>query len=283
MDKQGYLSVQKRTKRIDPDFLSLFAIFEKICNRWPPVNLKPHIFSNEGLALNRSFVQDSLKKKSRSGFVTRLGFRVHISLGMHKEYENASLCSFRPHSWSLPNAGQMELRDLRLVSLALACEQQTHFRSSLLRRQRSDDRKCVCCSQATLAPTVERSVHNVNIKENDNWKHTIALCMVTLTRSFFCRSREATSLSLSELYHNWSGTVYIRTVLRYYLKSNCCILTLSSNLWLFRRVQQKCKKVCAVRPARLFPSRNVKKCYYHSVSTDSEGAGDDKRRETPYF
>ena len=31
----------------------------------------------------------------------------------------------------------------------LACEQQTHFRSSLLSlRERSDDRKCVCCSQA---------------------------------------------------------------------------------------------------------------------------------------
>ena len=32
----------------------------------------------------------------------------------------------------------------------LACEQQTHFRSSLLSlRKRSDDRKCVCCSQAS--------------------------------------------------------------------------------------------------------------------------------------
>ena len=39
----------------------------------------------------------------------------------------------------------------------VACEQQTHFRSSLLslrkiaifRRERSDDRKCVCCSQAS--------------------------------------------------------------------------------------------------------------------------------------
>ena len=38
----------------------------------------------------------------------------------------------------------------------IACEQQTHFRSSLLslrkiaifRRERRDDRKCVCCSQA---------------------------------------------------------------------------------------------------------------------------------------
>ena len=34
----------------------------------------------------------------------------------------------------------------------VACEPQTHFRSSLLslRRERSDDRKCVCCSQATV-------------------------------------------------------------------------------------------------------------------------------------
>ena len=31
---------------------------------------------------------------------------------------------------------------------SIACEQQTHYRSSLLRRERSDDRKCVCCSQA---------------------------------------------------------------------------------------------------------------------------------------
>ena len=38
------------------------------------------------------------------------------------------------------------------VTLLLACEQQTHFRSSLLslrKIERSDDRKCVCCSQAT--------------------------------------------------------------------------------------------------------------------------------------
>ena len=42
--------------------------------------------------------------------------------------------------------------------LRLACEAQTHFRSSLLslrkiaifRRERSDDRKCVCASQAIL-------------------------------------------------------------------------------------------------------------------------------------
>ena len=33
---------------------------------------------------------------------------------------------------------------------SLACEQQTHFRSSL-NRERSDDRKCVCCSQASIA------------------------------------------------------------------------------------------------------------------------------------
>ena len=43
------------------------------------------------------------------------------------------------------------------ASLLLACEQQTHFRSPLLslppsifRRERSDDRKCVCGSQASL-------------------------------------------------------------------------------------------------------------------------------------
>ena len=40
----------------------------------------------------------------------------------------------------------------------IACEQQTHFRSSLLslrkRRERSDDRKCVCCSQANYRRAV---------------------------------------------------------------------------------------------------------------------------------
>ena len=43
------------------------------------------------------------------------------------------------------------------VCKQVACEQQTHFRSSLLslrkiaifRRERGDDRKCVCGSQAT--------------------------------------------------------------------------------------------------------------------------------------
>ena len=45
------------------------------------------------------------------------------------------------------------------VTFHIACEQQTHFRSSplslrkiaiLIWRERSDDRKCVCCSQATF-------------------------------------------------------------------------------------------------------------------------------------
>ena len=36
------------------------------------------------------------------------------------------------------------------VEELLACEQQTHFRSSLL-----SDRKCVCCSQAKELPEVE--------------------------------------------------------------------------------------------------------------------------------
>ena len=45
--------------------------------------------------------------------------------------------------------------DLRL---ALACEQQTHFRSSLNRRERSDDRKCVCCSQAKVSPSVVKTL-----------------------------------------------------------------------------------------------------------------------------
>ena len=47
-------------------------------------------------------------------------------------------------------------RTLSSSQVNLACEPQTHFRSSLLslrkiaifRRERSDDRKCVCCSQA---------------------------------------------------------------------------------------------------------------------------------------
>ena len=47
-----------------------------------------------------------------------------------------------------------------ISGIIIACEQQTHFRSSLLspfekyinifRRERSDDRKCVCCSQASI-------------------------------------------------------------------------------------------------------------------------------------
>ena len=51
------------------------------------------------------------------------------------------------------------------VWFLLACKQQTHFRSSLLslslppslpqRRERSDDRKCVCCSQARFLSMVD--------------------------------------------------------------------------------------------------------------------------------
>ena len=37
---------------------------------------------------------------------------------------------------------------LTTLGLTLACEQQTHFLSSLLSLLFSDDRKCVCCSQA---------------------------------------------------------------------------------------------------------------------------------------
>ena len=51
------------------------------------------------------------------------------------------------------NKESHQLHDAVLMcSATLACEQQTYFRSSLLslRRERSDDRKYVCCSQAML-------------------------------------------------------------------------------------------------------------------------------------
>ena len=39
-----------------------------------------------------------------------------------------------------------------VACVAIACEQQTHFRSSLLSlRKKWDDLKCVCCSQASVA------------------------------------------------------------------------------------------------------------------------------------
>ena len=47
------------------------------------------------------------------------------------------------------------------VTLLLACEQQTHFRSSLLslrKIQRSDDQKCVCCSQATSLQVAKKYI-----------------------------------------------------------------------------------------------------------------------------
>ena len=55
-----------------------------------------------------------------------------------------------------------EKEKVSIISLTLACEQQTRFRSSLLslrnifRRERSDDRKCFCCSQASLTPDIVR-------------------------------------------------------------------------------------------------------------------------------
>ena len=50
--------------------------------------------------------------------------------------------------YSQPNCPQeSDLHHNKLVPVRIACEQQTHFRSS---RERSDDRKCVCCSQATV-------------------------------------------------------------------------------------------------------------------------------------
>ena len=59
----------------------------------------------------------------------------------------------------LPHATNLQCTEQLLrVSFNVACEQRTHFRSSLLslrkiaifRKERSDDRKCVCCSQATF-------------------------------------------------------------------------------------------------------------------------------------
>ena len=88
---------------------------------------------------------------------------------------------------------KMKLKVLR-VRAPVACEQQTHFRSSLLslrkiatfRRERSDDRKCVCCSQARapvacaqMPPSAPRppskrkglgeraSVHRLGLQENE--------------------------------------------------------------------------------------------------------------------
>ena len=64
--------------------------------------------------------------------------------------------NFTVHTFTLLNSIVNERQQLCLVRAHVACEQQTHFRSSLLslrkiaifRRERSDDRKCVCGSQA---------------------------------------------------------------------------------------------------------------------------------------
>ena len=56
--------------------------------------------------------------------------------------------------------------------LQVACEQQTHFRSSLLsifRRERSDDRKCVCCPQANNKVTPKTIKSAICRKLPQNW------------------------------------------------------------------------------------------------------------------
>ena len=62
---------------------------------------------------------------------------------------------------------QQHNQDLKEIYKGVACEPQTHFRSSLLslrkiaifRRERSDDRKCVCGSQANKGATNSRIHH----------------------------------------------------------------------------------------------------------------------------
>ena len=68
--------------------------------------------------------------------------------------ESLTECYWPWQANSFMPSGTVDRCDLffAVVCVAIACEQQTHFRSSLLSlRKKWDDRKCVCCSQASVA------------------------------------------------------------------------------------------------------------------------------------
>ena len=76
---------------------------------------------------------------------------------------------------------------LRVRCLQLACEPQTHFRSSLLslrkiaifRRERGDDRKCVCGSQASLQPAKSTKMASGEGSRKP-WKHNFSASEISI-------------------------------------------------------------------------------------------------------
>ena len=79
------------------------------------------------------------------------------------------------------------------VTFHIACEQQTYFRSSLLSlrkiatliwRERSDDRKCVCCSQATFHSEWPTKYEPFNILFSIHcWKCNKVISLSAVTQS----------------------------------------------------------------------------------------------------
>ena len=111
-------------------------------------------------------------KKSQSGPIALLSFILFLQTNVYcPRRDIAQKAKFRgatvvarayikesTYSWDIQSVCQKNSL-FTWTGAAVACEQQTHFRSSLLslrkiaifRRERSDDRKCVCGSQARAA------------------------------------------------------------------------------------------------------------------------------------
>ena len=112
--------------------------------------------------------------------------------------------------------------------LRIACEQQTHFRSSLgslrkiaiFRRDRSDDWKCVCCSQANLSHCVMNS-HLDSCTKFPQPEHRL---------SVFPRLRFAVAFSFPFFFH-LGRKFYVHEVRGLWFR-DICILELKSTCWL---------------------------------------------------
>ena len=76
---------------------------------------------------------------------------------------------------------------LLYASVTIACEQQTHFRRrfSPSEKERSDDRKCVCCSQAT-ATTEQKKCWEL-LAQNFDWFNSNFAQQVPTKRNRICK------------------------------------------------------------------------------------------------
>ena len=127
----------------------------------------------------------------------------------------------------------------------LACEQQTHFRSSLLslRRERSDDRKCVGCSQASKQQAIIKKIqfHSETNEPPNAFQTSLQLVCVWVSTCL--------RLHPTQTQTRWPKSIALQIIIAPPAKRS---MTFSKSNFTKEKAPLSCYNVCKIRLGCLF-------------------------------